>query len=309
VRELLTDTERVLPCVEWGPDGKSAFCVTSDGLVRRVGLAGEEKRADLGGKCAWLGRSAVGLVATLPSSGEVVLIAPDTLAVSKRLPIASPARAVTAPGLEVAVVAGPEGRSRDAFLVVLDLKTGKLVGGLTSKTAPRSVALSSPVMTADGRHVLTNDHGHLCRIRLEGTFLAFEEAGPSLGSGRQLGTCVSPDGALVCVPVGGGSAPVPGQANLPSYSTNVFPVTNLSQSAFVLQSGAYPLAVGFDPRAGRVYGQNHDKQLIVFDGRGNKLSEHVLPGGGESRQFLAHPHGKKVLVLTSRKLLFVELPE
>ena len=53
---------------------------------------------------------------------------------------------------------------------------------------------------------------------------------------------------------------------------------------------------------------DHDKQLIVFDERGTRLSEYALPGGGESRQFLAHPAGKKLVVLTSQRLLFVEVP-
>ena len=70
-----------------------------------------------------------------------------------------------------------------------------------------------------------------------------------------------------------------------------------------------PHAIGFDLKAGLIYAENLNRQLIVFDAQGNKLNEFRLGklAGGPSRtvrQFLVHPDGRKLVVLVSGKPTF-----
>ena len=71
------------------------------------------------------------------------------------------------------------------------------------------------------------------------------------------------------------------------------------------------MSVGFDKPAGLFYAQNSNKQLIIFDKDANKLKEYSrAPGAGiDVRQFLVHPEGRKVLVLTGKELFAVEIPK
>ena len=72
-----------------------------------------------------------------------------------------------------------------------------------------------------------------------------------------------------------------------------------------ISSGAYPQAIGFDTKAGLIYAQNHQSSLMVFDVKGIKQKEfsleNVKGGRGEQpRQFLVHPTGRQLLVLTDQ---------
>ena len=59
-----------------------------------------------------------------------------------------------------------------------------------------------------------------------------------------------------------------------------------------------------------MYAQNYDFPLIVFLPTGLKQEEYKLgPDEGRSvEQFLAHPAGRKLFLLTDSRLSFVELP-
>ena len=111
-------------------------------------------------------------------------------------------------------------------------------------------------------------------------------------------------GYYVALPSGGGNY---GQR---PYSTNVYKVTDLTRPAIVVESGAYPQAIGFDINAGFLYAQNRDFPLIVFNSTGLKLKEYKLAprGGGSTQQFLVDPEGRKLLVLTEKSVDSIELP-
>src|SRR5207253_8265932 len=93
----------------------------------------------------------------------------------------------------------------------------------------------------------------------------------------------------------------------PPYSTYVFPVTDLDRPALVLTTGAYPRALAFDPRGGRIYAQNHQHQLLVYTAGGIKQKEYRL-GDAEAKQLLVHPAGGKLLVLTGERLYRIDVP-
>jgi hypothetical protein len=95
-----------------------------------------------------------------------------------------------------------------------------------------------------------------------------------------------------------------------SCATYVYGVKCFGTPAFVLASGPYPRAVGFDPKNELVYGQNFDHQLILFSQAGAKQKEYQLAGGGQDAvQFAVHPEGGKLLVLTTGAIYYVELPK
>jgi hypothetical protein len=91
------------------------------------------------------------------------------------------------------------------------------------------------------------------------------------------------------------------------YSTYVYPVENLNKPAYTLAQGAYPQAVGFDPTGASTYSQNFGHALIVFDESGIKQKEYALDAGRDVKQLLPHPSGRKLLMVTEAKVLYIEL--
>jgi S1-C subfamily serine protease len=318
ITDLKLRTADAVPCLCWARDGKSFFFLEPGGVLRRVALDGfkELKRLDLGRRCGWLALSAEGLVLTVTDLQEVWLLDVNGLRVKSRVPVPSVSRAVSSPALSVAVALSNSPPPIGSSLSVLDLKKGVAAGQFTGNdTRGRLVptGFSSPMVSPDGKYLFVQGGmEQLCRLRITGTRLKFEEAGQRIAQGRVVNIQVSADSAFVCLPCGGGNYNQLGLKDHPevgTYSTYVYPVTNLNKPAFTLAQGPYPMAVGFDPKAGLVYGQNLDHQLIVFGGAGVKLKEYQLNNGREVRQFLVHPAGRKLLVLTDAKLSYVELPQ
>jgi hypothetical protein len=283
----------VLPCLCWADDGKSFFCV-EDGVLRRLALNGfaELKRLAPEGKATWLAPSAQGLVLTVASIGEAQVLDPETLSVKKRiaLPGAAPLKVLAGPRSSLAVALSA------SQVHLLDLEAGKVLRGF-----PARVSLAA--LAPDGGSLFTlGARGELCRYRVARTGLALVAATASMGSNPK-SIQVSPDGRYVCLPCAGGNT------GAGSYGTFVYDVNDLRAPAFTVPQGAYPHVMGFDPTAGLVYAHDFDTQLEVFDLRGRKLQEHVLSErSDEPRQFLAHPGGRRLLVLTGKKLVDVKLP-
>src|SRR5262249_30750686 len=133
----------------------------------------------------------------------------------------------------------------------------------------------NPVMTADGAFLLTRGvRGNAIlrfKIAKNGTLVA-DAMSEEVGTGAIYnGLQVSPDGKHVCLPSGGGNTRgLKGHPEIGTYSTYVYPVGMLNKPAFVLEAGAYPTAVGFDPAAMLVYTQNAEFPLIAFSMTGIK---------------------------------------
>ena len=73
----------------------------------------------------------------------------------------------------------------------------------------------------------------------------------------------------------------------------------------MIAPGPYPRALRFDLKAGYVLAQNNAKPLIPY---GSKRQEYDLAAGRETRQFLVHPAGGKVIVVTAAAVALVEYP-
>jgi hypothetical protein len=312
VTELTLNSSAIIGCLRWAKDGTSFYCLESNGLLRRIALDGfkELKQLDLQRKAGWLDVSAEGLVVTLPDQQEVWVIDADQLRVKARIALPSLTRAVAAPESSMAVAAGGA-RNFGGSLYVLDLKGGQVVRQYDLQQDFPRAGHQAPVLTPDGKYLFTvGGIEQLFRFELNGRQLVLEESSPRICQGRWIGICVSPDGQYVCLPSGGGNyRGAPGHPEVPPYSTYVYPVTNLSRPALTLQQGAYPLVVGFDPKAGLMYGQNFRQQLLIFNLNGVKQKEYEFGDRLEVKQYLAHPEGRKLLLLTSDKLFYVELPK
>jgi predicted Zn finger-like uncharacterized protein len=295
----------LLPCMCWAQDGRSFFCLDETGWITEMAADGSKKlnRADLGEKCSWLSPSGAGLLVTLPDKQEIALVDPKTLKFTKRMPVASAFRGVSASGLSYAFAVGKPNPAGDSLYVV-DLKTGEMAREYTNRDFPgKFVGFARPAVTPDGKHLFAmGGIEQLHRYRIDGPTLTYEESSPRIAQGRTENIQISPDSAYVCLPSGGGNYDAGN-----SYSTFIYSVDNITKAALTINQGAYPLCVGFEPRGGAIFSQNHDKQLLVFNKTGIKLKEYNV-GQGEVRQYLVHPQGQRLIILVDKKLYYVEVP-
>ncbi len=291
-------------CLCWSADGKAFFHLRPDGVLTRVSLAdlSEQKRLDVGRGCGWLSVSAEGLVLTVLDVQEAWLIDPDTFKVKANVAVPSPTRIVSSPQLSVAYSVTRDG------IRVIDLKAGKVVKEYALSDLDGHAAGSLPAVTPDGKYLfLVGGIEQLMRFAVDGQELKFDEASQRIAQGRLEGVDVSLDSSHVCIPSGGGNYGGKGLPNVGSYCTYIFPVGDLAKPDAVLRQGPYPEAVGFDPKAGLIYGHNFEKSLIVFSDSGAKQKEYDLGAGGV-KQLLVHPDGRKLLVMGD-KICYVELPK
>ncbi len=308
VREASLDTRGVPACLCWAPGGKSFFLVHPEkGLLRQISFPElrEERQLDLGRRCTWLSVSAAGLLVTVPDLQEVWLLDPATLKVKGTFEAAGVKQAVSSPALSVAfAVSADRGR-----LLAFELKAGGAARAYDSRAFGRHLDFSLPAVSPDGKYLFVmGGIEELHRLKIDGTTLTWEQSSPRISSnGQQI--AVSPDSKYVCLAAGGGNGKHPDHPDLGPYGTFIYPVTDLRRPAFAIRQGAYPRAVGFDPKAQVVYSQNHHKQLLIFSYTGLLRQEHELgPRNQGTVQFLVHPEGHRVLVLTGERLYAVQLP-
>ena len=198
-------------------------------------------------------------------------------------------------------------------LFIVDLVEGK-VQEKTSKEFEEEQGIQRPVHVGFW-HIAIAPAGNflfaegantgLMRLKIKGDDVIFDAGSPVQGGepaagGRQRRL------AYVAVLAGGGNY-IEGMPHN-NYATYVFGVQNLDKPVTVIESGAYPQALGFDAVARSIYAQNHEKSLIVFS-VGLKGKEYdVTERGGDVHKFVVHPAGKRLFVLSERQLCWVELP-
>ena len=303
---LALEEKGLLGCMFWDGDKGDSFVVANgDGVVQRLSFPDFKliKKKDLERKITWLSLSAEGVVVTVPEKGEVWLLDRDTFEMKKAMAADKVQRAVSAPSLSIAAA------GCDDHFVILDLKTGKATP-FTPEPGPFGArGCKAPLMTPDGKYLLAQgaNESTICRYKVAGGKLQFEEESPGLATGAiNVGLQVSPDSRFVCLPSGGGNAGAP-----KLYSTIIFPVTSLTKRECILEQGAYPEAVGFDPAGGYIYTQNHDFPVLVFTLTGVKKGQYSLNPGVRDlldiHQYLVHPEGCKFLLLMQDQLNYVEV--
>jgi hypothetical protein len=302
--EAKLDAKAGVRCLAWDSAGKSFYFLESSGLLRRLSVPSfqEEARLDAGFACSWVSPSREGLLLTIPEKNEVWILNPDTLEVKNKLTLTGVTRMVSAPNLSVGFAfAGAD------IVLVVDLQKRTAGKKFLAQTLGRPGSFGTPVVTPDGRYLFTaSGLGELIRIKIDGSRVLAEQATPALG-GNAPGIEVSND--YVALPCGAGNSKgLPNHPNISGYSTYVYAVSDLTRPVAVVAAGAYPRALAFDAASGTIYAQNADNQLMLFTLTGEKEKEYSL-GGGDVKQILVHPKGRKAVILTHEALFFVELPE
>jgi hypothetical protein len=293
-------------CMSWTDEGKSFYHVDDKGTVRKISYPDfkEEASMDAGKKVDWLSVSSVGPVIAVSDAQETWILDSKTLKAGKKIPTDKAKRVAASPKSDFAFAV--ESAPGKTLITVIDLKAGKIQKQFEANSLGNvrgGMGFLTPTFSADGKFLFTTGGiEQIYRYKVDGSKVTFEDTGPRIIQGRFLDICVGED--FVAAPSGGGNYGA-------NYSTFVYAPSNLKTPAVTLASGPYPMAVGFDKAADLFYAQNADKQLIIFDKDANKLKEYSLTPGRaiEVRQFLVHPEGRKLLVLTKNDLFSVEIPK
>jgi hypothetical protein len=302
----------LLPCVQLSADGKSVLVLSKTGTLRKVALDGlaEERRLEVGRECSWLSTSAKGPLLTVSKLEEVWLLDPETLAVVRKIPSKGASRAVSSPGLDRAFVvqrSASAGSGADR-LEVLDLDAGRPVGVYTTKQFERAVEFNLPVVSTDAAYLFTvGTTGQIIRFRIGSDSLQIEDMGPGIGSGAQA-MVVSPGGEYVAVTSRAGNQKPDDKHPALKYGTYLYKPTELAKPIAAIESGAFPRAIGFDAKAGSIYAQNDERDLITFGSDGDKLKEYRLRKGKgaenhDTIQILDLPEDRGVLVVAKDVLM------
>jgi S1-C subfamily serine protease len=306
VTPIEIDAGKMPRCLCWSSDGAAFFSLEPNtGVVRRVRFPGliEERRLQTGRIGSWLSPSREGLLLALPDLQEVWVLDERTLETKSRISAPSVDRVVSSPSLSVAFAVSGRKLNQPSFLSVLDLKRGRVYRQyLSQDLSKQPIGFDLAAATPDGKYLFgMGGIEQLHRFRISGDKLVYEESSPRIAQNGQA-IEVSPDSRYVCLPSGGGNYGT-------SYGTFLYSVTDLHNPALTIQSGAYPRALGFDPKKELLFSQDFRHQLIVFTLGGIKQAEYELAGGGQVKQLLPSPRGGKLLVLTEHKLYLASLPE
>ena len=260
----------------------------------------------------YLGMSSAGLAVVMNSVQKVVTIKPEELVIDKTIQVAGIKTVACAATSHQAFAA-----SGNSF-VALDLRKGRVTGSTDvsmMKGDPRRVKRTTTYVPATGLEMLTmTPNGKylfskggtemLQRIRVSGNTITVEEFTPRIGQNSQ-SIAISPDSKYVAMPSGGGNYKADGHPEL-NYGTYIYAVANLQSPAPLgVSTGAYPKAIGFDHKAGKIFVQNRSHQLIVINSGGVKEAEYKLSAKPEDvRLFSVHPMGGRVYLCLPRTNCF-----
>jgi S1-C subfamily serine protease len=302
VKEVSLDAAAVLPCMCWDKAPESFYVLTRAGRICRVHMSNFDvsESKELGRSCSSLALSNIGPVVAVDSAQEVWLL-DSSLNATKKFAMAGVSEVASGPNLSFAVVANTNRMAGGAG--VIDLRKGAFIGQYSFADLNLIGGASRMALAPDGRHLFFQTGSEeLKSFRVANGKITEHQTSARIAQNGQ-SIIVSPDNRFVCLPSGGGNY------GAPTYSTFIYSITNLNRPQISVSSGAYPRQVAFDPKSGLIYAQNHEKQLIVFDPLGVRIKDFILGPSGQVRQFLVHPEGRKLLVLTERKLYFVQVKE
>ena len=286
----------------WSNDGNSLFAVTKGGVLRKFDVQSRQPllAMEFQTTCSFLGKSKEGLVLGMDSVQQAWLVNEDSLEVKQKIKLPSAERFACSPASSFVYV--PKSRG----MAVVNLRTGVTkdikvdVGGVQRFPMTGFQFLT---MTPNGKYLFAEAGIEaLTRLRVEPNRLVVEQASDRIGSNTQ-DISISADSRYVAMPAGGG--------NERGYQTYVFDVEDLETPHVKIASGAYPRRIAFDRATNQIYAQNHDVELLVFNMGGLKVGQYRVSArgrGGDVRNFLPHPKGNRVCVLTATELFLVDVP-
>jgi hypothetical protein len=288
----------------WAADARSFYCLTSQGVLRRLALddGKELKRLALGQRVNHLAVSDKALLITLDDIPELWLLDPETLEVKRKLTFEGLRNVATAPHLPIAVV-----NRYTSGLTILDLAKGTEVRHYSARAfQDKDTALSNAAFTPDGKYLFGfGSITYMHRFAVQGDELKWEEKSPFFDSSARE-VVVSPDSKYACLAGGvGRHQKLAGFPKKPR-AMYVFPVTTFTRPAFILDTDDYPSALGFDPKKGRVYVGGDDLSLTAYSAEGKRLRHYPIKKDANTHRLLVHPDNGKVVICSPYELYTVE---
>ena len=303
------DDELVLNIV-WARDHESFFVLSKKGMLRKISFPGflELKTLDFGAECSWIGLSKQGLCVLVEARQDLVVLDEKSLELKKKLPVGTAKQFGASPKSDF-VFLSPERHQ----LLMGDLKAGKVlkkyeIGEFNSmqvdrhERAGRIGEVKMPTVSPDGETLFLVASGCLHKFAILEKEIVYEQASERIASNPSR-VEVSADSKYVALPSGGGNGKR-------GYTTYVYKVSNVLKEVVEINGGAYPQALALDKPAGLIYSQGGGFELSTFSPNGEIQKKYDLDRRGSgTEQILVHPEGRKILVLHSRGITFVELPE
>ena len=293
------DAKKLLWHLVWSNDGMHLYTLTREGLLQRFSLPDrrESQRAQLEGSYKYLGLSRQGIVVAREDTKQIVLLDLEQLQVRHEVEVDDVTYISCAPPSSIVYV----GTSRK--LQAVDLRGGPAYYPDISPSTRLGADFRGLRLSQDGATLFSGTRT-IHRSKTDGTRVVVEDVGAKIGNGSP-GVAVSMDGQFVALPTGGGNK----AEGLPQvgYGTYVFAAKDLQSPVLALSTGNYPRTIAFDPATKDIYAQNYDKHLIVISESGETLNEYVFENVARSLQFLVHPRGRRLCVLSESDLLWVEL--
>ncbi len=312
VTDLKMPGQAILPCMLWVDEAGSAFLALEGGtgVVRRISFPDFKvtKQKDFERKFTWMSLSAEGALLSESDSEEIWVIDPATLEVKTKIAVPKLKRAVSAPGLTLAIACDRGQPLRDQKLYVVDLLKKKAEPWAVPMDMARKIGLDNPAIMPDGYNVFANGDlfsVHMCRFSFKSGKLEFRAAEPGHDDLRfhmgdhtpdnSAGITFSQDSKLVC------------EVYPQKPTTTIYPVDTFTKQECILEHGLQRrylgyraleprLAMGFDVKGGYIYTQNGGQEFTIFTLTGVKKKEYKL-GFGSVKQFLVHPGGNQVVLL------------
>ncbi|MCP4216377.1 MAG: hypothetical protein GY765_17135 [bacterium] len=163
-------------------------------------------------------------------------------------------------------------------------------------------------MTNNGKYLFCHDSRGLHRFRIDGTTIEYEEAGPQVG--KDWGRIVfSPDSKYVALLPGlpHNFPSMEGHPIKPIHTVFIYNVNDLGKPVTSYCSGKGNTLLGFDRAAKLLYADKSKHQFVTVALSGVVMREYRLDERIFNYGIQVHTTGKKLLLISNKKLLWVIL--
>lgn len=307
----------------WSDNADSFYALSKVGNLYLVSFPGFQKlrEGNLGHNASAIKMSRQGLVIIMDKLGVIRLIDPTNFALKAEFPLPEAYDLATTATIDTAYVSTGSNQGNLAIINLAErqivetidiLKFFKENEATIKKPLFSSNYISScrsMAVTPTGQYLFISEGYNLNRLRIENNSLVFEEMGPNIGSSSGH-VAISPDSKYVGL-IADSDHHIENFPNFGSSYSFIFSVKDLATPIMpVKTTSSNNTAIGFD-RAGKLlYLSSYENQLITAAPDGRILETYSLKSSSEwdrTRQFLVHPAGKSLLLLTEKKLFWVTL--
>jgi S1-C subfamily serine protease/antitoxin (DNA-binding transcriptional repressor) of toxin-antitoxin stability system len=300
--------DRARAPMTFSPDGKYIFLIDGENKLHKIATEDLREIAalDTQAECNALSLSKAGLLVAVHSGNVVWVVDPQSLKVVREITVEGLQLVAGSPGTPIGFASGRAARTETnpggaAELDMINFEKGtflhRIKSGYSVGTAPdgRPVVDISPLamqMTPEGKYLYLGGQ-RITRYRLQDENLIYEDTSNNLANGHTTHFVVSADRNFAAMPTGAG--------NGMGYGIAVLDGMDLTRQKLVLNNGAYPCAIGFDPKTGNIYSPNHNT-MNIFSPRGGKL-EAISHGQWDIHRLIVDPQGGRFLVWGDKSIV------